>query len=68
MLSRVNRSPFDHSTGSWLRMNGLRPPIVVSLSNHGLTMTGYPSYTVRPEALEGTNGAQDRPEFDEGLL
>jgi len=31
-----------------------------------LTMTGHPFDTVRPEALEGTNGAQDRPELVEG--
>jgi hypothetical protein len=29
-------------------------------------MTGHPFDTVRPEALEGTNGAQDRPELVEG--
>jgi hypothetical protein len=27
--------------------------------------TGHPFETVRPEALEGTNGAQDRPELIE---
>jgi hypothetical protein len=55
------RSPFD-----WLRANGKSEGS--EGSNDGLeafTITDHPFDTVRPEALEGTNGAQDRPELVE---
>jgi hypothetical protein len=54
-VSQFNRSPFDT-----LRANGESKDSGRWFG--GLTMTGHPFDTVRPEALEGTNGAQDGPD------